>query len=99
MNIGDVLMAAGRLHEATEVLRRGVRGMAHLSRSETAARGILAEALVRLDEPNALEFARDAEHDLSEFARYDDSMTDYLERLRLTIAAAEHRSGHTDSGA
>jgi tetratricopeptide (TPR) repeat protein len=99
VNMGDVLMTAGRLHQATEVLRRGVKAMAHLSRSETAARGILAEALVRLDEPNALEFARVAERDLTEFTRFDDSMNDYLERLRLTIAAAEQRSAHTDSEA
>jgi hypothetical protein len=94
VNMGDVLMTAGRLRQATDVLRRGVKAMAHMSRSETAARGILAEALVRLDEPNALEFARETERDLIEFTRFDDSMNDYLERLRLTIAAAErHAAG------
>ena len=94
VNMGDVLMTAGRLRQATEVLRRGVKGMAHLSRSETAARGILAEALVRLDEPNALEFARETERDLVEYSRFDESMNDYLGRLRLTIAAAErHTAG------
>lgn len=96
VNMGDVLMTAGRLHEATDVLRRGVRSMAHMSRSETAARGILAEALVRLDEPNALEFAREAERDLAGFTRDDESVNDYLERLRLTVAAAEHR--HLETG-
>jgi predicted ATPase/class 3 adenylate cyclase len=96
VNMGDVLMTSGRLHQATAVLRRGVKAMAHMSRSETAARGILAEALVRLDEPNALEFAREVARDLSEFSRFDDSMTDYLGRLRLTIAAAEDR--HHEAG-
>jgi hypothetical protein len=87
-------MAAGRLRQATDVLRRGVKNMTKKSRSETAARGILAEALVRLDEPNALEFARQAERDLAAFVRVDDSLTDYLERLRVTIGAAEARAAY-----
>jgi predicted ATPase len=92
VNMGDVLMGAGRLRQASEVLRRGVKMMAHMSRSETAARTILAEALVRLDEPNSLEFARDAARDLAVMSRTDPSMTDYLERLVVTIAAAEERA-------
>jgi tetratricopeptide (TPR) repeat protein len=94
VNMGEVLMAAGRLRQATDVLRRGVKNMTKKSRSETAARGILAEALVRLDEPNALEFARQAERDLAAFVRVDDSLTDYLERLRVTIGAAEARAAY-----
>jgi len=93
VNMGDVLMMAGQLRQASDVLRRGVKAMAHMSRSETVARGILAEALVRLAEPNSLEFAREAERDLTEFSRSDNSMNDYLERLRITIAAAEERAG------
>jgi class 3 adenylate cyclase/tetratricopeptide (TPR) repeat protein len=93
VNMGDVLMMAGQLRQASDALRRGLKAMAHMSRSETVARGILADVLVRLDEPNSLEFAREAERDLTDFTRLDDSMTDYLERLRITIAAAEQRAG------
>jgi hypothetical protein len=92
VNIGDVLMTAGRLHQASEVLRRGVMAMAHMSRSETAARAVLADVLVRLDEPNSLDYAREAAHDLEQVTRVDSSMADYLERLRVTIAAAEQRA-------
>ena len=44
-NMGDVLMTAGRLHEASEVLRRGVMAMSHMTRSETAARVIWTYAV------------------------------------------------------
>jgi tetratricopeptide (TPR) repeat protein len=91
VNMGDVLMTAGRLRQASETLRRGVKAMTHMSRSAAAARVILAEALVRLDEPNSLDFAREAERDLAEISRFDPSMVDYLERLRVTIAASQHR--------
>jgi Tfp pilus assembly protein PilF len=91
-NMGDVLMSAGRLHEASEVLRRAVMAMAHMTRSETAARVILADVLVRLDEPNSLEYAREAEQDMQRLCAVDNSMADYLARLRVTIAAAEERA-------
>jgi predicted ATPase/class 3 adenylate cyclase len=91
-NMGDVLMTAGRLHEASEVLRRAVKAMGHMSRSETAARVILADVLVRLDEPNSLEYAREAERDMERICAFDNSMADYLARLRVTIAAAEERA-------
>jgi tetratricopeptide (TPR) repeat protein len=92
VNLGDVLMMDGQLRQASDALRRGLKAMTHMNRSERVARAILAEVLVRLDEPNSLEFAREAERDLTEFTRIDDSMADYLERLRITIAAAEQRS-------
>jgi tetratricopeptide (TPR) repeat protein len=92
VNMGDVLMTAGRLREASEVLRKGVKAMAHMTRTEPAARAILADVLVRLDEPNSLEYAREAERDLRRMGSFDTSMTDYLERLRTTIAAAEDRA-------
>jgi predicted ATPase/class 3 adenylate cyclase len=93
VNLGDVLMTAGRLREASEALRRGVKAMAHMTRSETVARVILADVLVRLDEPNSLEYAREAERDMQRLLAGDASMADYLARLRITIAAAEERDG------
>jgi tetratricopeptide (TPR) repeat protein len=92
VNMGEVLMAAGRLRQASDVLRRGVRAMSHLNRSGAAARAVLAEALVRLDEPNALDFAREAERDLERACRFDPSMTENLNRLRVTLSAAEDRA-------
>ena len=92
VNMGDVLMTEGRLRQASEVLRRGVMAMAHMSRSVSAARAILADVLVRLDEPNSLDYAREAERRSGAGIAVRSSMSDYLERLRLTIAAAEKRA-------
>jgi predicted ATPase/class 3 adenylate cyclase len=92
VNMGEVLMSAGRLRHASDVLRRGVKLTSHLSRSGAAARAVLAEALVRLDEPNALEFAREAERDLEQISRIEPALTEKLHRLRVTLAAAEERA-------
>jgi hypothetical protein len=92
VNMGEVLMAAGRLRQASDVLRRGVKAMSHLSRSGAAARAVLAEALLRLDERNAFDFAREAERDLERVCRFDTALTENLNRLRVTLSAAEDRA-------
>ncbi len=97
-NSGDVLISAGRLREASARLRQALKLLNPTSRISTGARAMLADALVRLDEPNAMDFARDAERDLAEMTRVDASMADYLERLRITIRAAEQRAAARGAG-
>jgi tetratricopeptide (TPR) repeat protein len=85
LNTADVLLLMGEPRRASDYARRGVRDVVPTSVFAIIGRSLLAEALLRLDEPGAREFALEAEAAHAAFCERDPSMLDYLERLRTAM--------------